>query len=88
MKHLHGCHESPHAHHVVLRLANFFGLVVHSVELADFVGVTDGFEEGLDRCSVAWHLEVGLLNAQLRKGRREKQVNCLGLVSIVRIISH
>jgi len=72
VQHLDCRHESPHAHHVILGLANFFGLVVHGVEFADFVGVTDGFEEGLDGGSVAWHLEVRLLDAQLRKGRREK----------------
>ena len=41
MEHLDGGHERPHTHLIGLRTANFFGLVEHSVEFADFVTVTD-----------------------------------------------
>ena len=86
MEHLHGRHEGTHAHAVVGRPADFLGLVVHGVELADFVTVADIFEEGLDGGAVAANLEVRLLNAYLSLGRREKQIHGLGLVAIVGVV--
>ena len=44
VQHLDGSHERTHAHLVVLRTANFFGLIVHGVEFADFVTVANGFK--------------------------------------------
>lgn len=58
VQHLHGGHEGTHAHHVVLRSAYFFGLVVHGVELSDLVTVADSFEKLLDAGPISRDLEV------------------------------
>ena len=68
VKHLHSSHESTDADAIVTRIADFLGLVVHSIEFSDFVTVADGFEQVLDGGPVPWHLEVRLLNADLCEG--------------------
>ncbi len=88
VQHLNCRHESTHAHHVVLRLTNFFGLVIHCIEFSDFVTVADGFKQLLDSCSVSWGLEIWLLDTQLSECWWEKKIDCLRLVAIVRIVSH
>ena len=58
MQHLNGRHESTHADTIVLRSANFLGLVEHGVEFSDLVAVANSFKELLNAGSVAWCLEV------------------------------
>ena len=65
VEHLHSGHEGAHAHLVVWRSADFFSLVVHGVEFADFVTVADRFKQLLDGGAVSWLLEVRLLDTEL-----------------------
>lgn len=88
MEHLHGRHEGAHAHLIALRLANFFGLVEHGVEFADFVTEADGFKQSLDGGAVPQALEVGLLDADLVESRREEEIDGLGLVAVVGVVGH
>ena len=88
VQHLHCGHESTHTHHVVLRTADFFGLVVHGIKLSDFVTVADSLEQLLDACAVAWNLEVSLLYSHLRESIREQKVYRLWLITIICVIRH
>ena len=88
VEHLDSRHESSDADAIILGSANFFGLVINGVEFADFVAVTDLFEEGLDGCTVARALEVLLLDSDFGVGRREQQVHSLWLVAVVLEISN
>ena len=88
VQHLHRGHESTHAHLVVRRLANLFGLVVHSIELANLVTVANGFKECLDGGTVSERHKVGLLDTHLGESGWEEQINGLWLVSVVAIVSH
>lgn len=72
MKHLHSRHEGAHTNHVVLRSADFFGLVVHGIELSDLVTVANCLKELLDAGSVTRNLEVGLLYSKLCERIREQ----------------
>lgn len=72
MKHLDGRHEGTHANHVVLRSADFFGLVVHGIELSDLVTVADSLKKLLDASSVTRNLKVGLLYSELCERIREQ----------------
>ena len=45
VEHLDGGHESTDTDAIILRIANFLRLIVNRVEFADFVAVTDGFEQ-------------------------------------------
>ena len=65
VEHLDCSHESSDANTIILGAANFFRLVINGVEFTDFVGVTDLFKESLDSCTIAWLLEVTLLNTNL-----------------------
>ena len=88
VQHLDCGHECTHTHHVVLRSADFFGLVVHGIELSDLVTVADSLEQLLDACPVAWYLEVCLLDSHLRESVREQKVYRLWLVAIISVVRH
>ena len=88
MQHLHCGHESTYTHHVVLRSADFFGLVVHGIELSDLVTVADSLEQLLDAGAVARSLEVGLLDSHLRESVREQKVHRLWLVAVIGVVRH
>jgi hypothetical protein len=88
MQHLHSRHKRTNAHAVVVRVANFFGLVEHGVEFSNFVTVADSFKQSPNGSSIAGSLEVALLDADLVEGRREKKVYGLGLVAVVSVVCH
>ena len=88
VQHLHCGHESTHTHHVVLRSADFFGLVVHGIELSDLVAVADSLKQLLDCGTVTWLLEVGLLYSYFRESVREQKVYRLWLVTVIGVVRH
>ena len=88
MVHLNGGHEGSDADAIIWGSANFLCLVVNSIELANFVAVTDCLEHRLDRLTVTRHLEVRFFNTYLGMCRREEQVDSLRLVSVVLVISN
>jgi len=45
VEHLDGGHESTDTDAIILSIANFLRLIVNGVEFANFVAVTDGFEQ-------------------------------------------
>ena len=68
VEHLDCSHESSDANTIILGAANFFRLIINGVEFTDFVVVTDLFKESFDRCTIAWLLEVILLDADFGVG--------------------
>lgn len=85
---MHRGHETAHANTIVMRTADFLGLVEHGVELSYLVTVADSLEQLLNAGSVTWHLEIRLLDAQLGESIREQKVHRFWLVTIVGVVRH
>lgn len=64
-------HKGSHADPIVLRTAQFFSSVVHCVELADLVRISNLLEQSLDGVSVSGKLEVVFSDAQFCESCRE-----------------
>ena len=83
VQHFAGLHHSAHAHLVVRRLADVLGTVVNRVKLSELVAVADCLEKRLNLLTCTHLLEVVLTNAQVGVRLGEKQVDGLGLITVI-----
>ena len=62
---------------------NLLGSIIHCVELSNFVAITNFLEKCLYLVACSERPEVIFVDARLRIVRREEQIDCLGLITIV-----
>jgi hypothetical protein len=57
--------------------------VVHCIEFSYLVAEADALKQHLDLIATTRLLEIVLCNSKLCEGRREKEVDCFRLITIV-----
>ena len=80
--------EVAHANAIVRRLGQLLGTIVDRVELANLVAEADLLEQRPNCLATAKLTEFVLADAILGEVRREQQIDCLRLVSVVLIIKN
>lgn len=85
---MHGLEEGTDGDAVVGGVAALAGLVVQCVEFALLEREANFLEQNADGIAITHLLEISLADAHLGSGSWVHQVDCLGLVTIVLVVSN
>jgi len=83
-----GVQECAHGDTIILGLADLFCLVVQGVELTWFERVANLLKQNFDRVTVTQLLEVGFADANVGGLSWIHEIDGLGLISVVLVISN